>query len=103
MTCFLREMEQVYKTNKYVMMAYPSQTRIFGKVDGQFLHARWWLQSPILDVQTLLHFGQAKVWSVQAVSSAGLCNEFLEHHDHDILSEARRRRLLGVCVCLAFL
>ena len=43
------------------MMAYFSQTRIFKKVDGQFVHGRWWLQSLILDVHTLLHFGQAKV------------------------------------------
>ena len=43
-------------------MADSSQTRIFGKVDGQFLHARWRLWTPILDAQTLLHFGQAKVW-----------------------------------------
>ena len=28
-----------------------SQTRSFGKVDGQFLHARWRLKSPILDAQ----------------------------------------------------
>ena len=26
-----------------VLMALSSQTRIVGKVDGQFLHARWWL------------------------------------------------------------
>ena len=45
-----------------MMMADASQTRIFGKVDGQFLHARWRLWTPILDAQTLLHFGQAKVW-----------------------------------------
>ena len=42
------------------MVAGSSQTRIFGKVDGQFLHARWWLQNLILDVHTLLYFGQAK-------------------------------------------
>ena len=35
----------------------------FGKVDGQFLLAHRWLFSLILDVQTLLHFGQAKVWA----------------------------------------
>ena len=45
------------------MMADSSQTRIFKKVDGQFVHGRWWLQSLILDVHTLLHFGQAKVWA----------------------------------------
>ena len=28
-----------------------SQTRILGKVDGQFLHARWRLWGPILDAQ----------------------------------------------------
>ena len=34
-----------------MVMADFSQTRIFGKVDGQFLHARWRLKSPILDAQ----------------------------------------------------
>ena len=34
-----------------VVMADFSQTRIFGKVDGQFLHARWRPQSPIHDAQ----------------------------------------------------
>ena len=43
-------------------MAYSSQTRILGKVDGRFLHARWWLKRPILDAHTLVLFGQAKVW-----------------------------------------
>ena len=43
------------------MMAHSSQT-IFGKVDGQFLHARWWLEIPILDVHPLMHFGQMEVW-----------------------------------------
>ena len=38
-------------------MAVFSQTRIFGKADGQVLHARWWL-----DAQPLPHFGQTKVW-----------------------------------------
>ena len=38
-----------------------SQTRIIRKVDGQFLHAHWWLKSPILIAHTLLHFGQTKV------------------------------------------
>ena len=28
-----------------------SQTRILGKTDGQFLHARWRLQGPILDAK----------------------------------------------------
>ena len=32
------------------------------EVDDHFLHARWWLQSPILDAHTLLNFGQTKVW-----------------------------------------
>ena len=45
-----------------MMMAHSSQTTILGKVDGQFSYARWWLWSPILDAQTLLHFGQTKVW-----------------------------------------
>ena len=45
-----------------MMMADSSQTRIVGKVDDQLLHARWWLQTRILDAHTLLHFGQAKVW-----------------------------------------
>ena len=40
-----------------------SQTTICWKVDGQFLLARWWLQSPILDAQTVLHFGQGKGWA----------------------------------------
>ena len=31
--------------------------------NGQFLHAGWWLWSPIPDTHTLLHFGQAKVWA----------------------------------------
>ena len=34
------------------------QTRILGKVDSQILHAHWWQLSLILDVHTLLHFGQ---------------------------------------------
>ena len=42
-------------------MAHSLQMRIVGKVDGQFLHARWWLYRPILDAHTLLHFGQTKV------------------------------------------
>ena len=37
---------------------------------------------------------------VHAVSSAGLCKAFLEHHDHAFLLRARRRRLLRACVCL---
>ena len=45
-----------------MMMAHCSQTKIFGKVDGQLLHAHWWLLRPILDAHTLLHFGQTKVW-----------------------------------------
>ena len=44
------------------MKAHSSQTRLVGKVDGQFLHARWWLGRPILDVHPLPHFGQMKVW-----------------------------------------
>ena len=44
------------------MMAHSSQTRIVGNVDGQFLHARWWLKRPILDAHPLPHFGQTKVW-----------------------------------------
>ena len=43
-------------------MAHSSQTTIVGKVDGQFLHARWWLERPILDAHSLAHFGQTKVW-----------------------------------------
>ena len=35
-------------------MADSSQTRIFVKVDGQFLNARKWQESPVLDAQTLL-------------------------------------------------
>ena len=45
------------------MMADSSQTRTLRKVDGQFLGVRWWLYRPILDVYTLLHFGQTKVWN----------------------------------------
>ena len=45
-----------------MMMADSSQTRVLGKVEGQFLHARLWLQGPILDAQTPLHFGRTKVW-----------------------------------------
>ena len=26
-----------------MMMAHSAQTRLVGKVDGQFLHAHWWL------------------------------------------------------------
>ena len=44
------------------MMTDSSQTRVFGQADGQRLHAHWWLQSLILDVQTLLHFRMVKVW-----------------------------------------
>ena len=39
-----------------------SQARISGKADGQVLLARWWLWSPSLDAQTLLHFKHTKVW-----------------------------------------
>ena len=46
-----------------MLMAHSSQTRNLGKVDGQFLHARWWLLSATLDAQILLHFGQTKVWA----------------------------------------
>ena len=45
-----------------MVMAHCSQTRIVGKVDGQFLHARWWLLGPILDAHPLPQFGQTKVW-----------------------------------------
>ena len=45
-----------------VVMANSSQTRTVGKVDGQFLHARWWLQRSILDAHPLPHFRQAKDW-----------------------------------------
>ena len=34
-----------------------------GKVDGQSLHARWWLKSASLYVQTPLYFGQKKMWA----------------------------------------
>ena len=37
---------------------------------------------------------------VQVVSSAGLCNAFLEHHNCAFLLGARWRRLLWACVCL---
>ena len=45
-----------------MLMALFSQTRIFGKVDGQFWHVRWRLLSPILDAHTLLQFGQKRFW-----------------------------------------
>ena len=45
-----------------VVMAHSSQTKTVGKVDGQFLHVRWWLQRSILDVHPLPHFRQAKDW-----------------------------------------
>ena len=51
-------------------MAHSSQTRIVWKVDGQFLHARWWLQRPILDAHPLLHFGQMKVWDADGRAAA---------------------------------
>ena len=41
----------------------PCRQGSFGKVDGQLLHARWWLLSAILGVHTLLHFGQTKIWA----------------------------------------
>ena len=41
-----------------MMMAQSSQTRIVGRVDGQFLHARRWL-----DVHAQQLFGQTKVWT----------------------------------------
>ena len=45
-----------------MIMALPSQTRIVGKVSGQFLHTPWRLQRLILDVHPLQHFGQMKIW-----------------------------------------
>ena len=44
-------------------MAHYSQTRIVGKVEGQFFNARWWLYRPIIDAHLLPQFGQAKVWN----------------------------------------
>ena len=44
-------------------MAHSSQTRIVGKVDGQYFRARWWLWRPILDAYPLPHFEQSKVWN----------------------------------------
>ena len=46
-----------------VLVAYSLQMRIFGKVNGQLLHALWWLYSLILYMHTPLHLGQAKVWT----------------------------------------
>ena len=43
-------------------MAHSPQTRIVEKVDGQFLHARWWPLRSILDAHPLPHLGQTKVW-----------------------------------------
>ena len=40
---------------------------------------------------------------VQALSSADLCNAFLEHHDHAFLFGAYWRRLLWACIHLPFL
>ena len=40
------------------------------KVDGQFLHARWWLQSPMINAHTLLHFGQTKIWAEDDLDAA---------------------------------
>ena len=37
---------------------------------------------------------------MQAVSSADLCNAFVEHHDRAFLLGARWRRLLLACMCL---
>ena len=48
---------------KYRMLADSPRTRILGKVDGQLLHAHWWLQSLILDAHTLLRFEQRRVWA----------------------------------------
>ena len=45
-----------------MMMAHSSRTRIFREGCGHFLHACWWLERLILDVHTLLLFGQTKVW-----------------------------------------
>ena len=53
-----------------MVMAHSSQTRIVRKVDGQFLHARWWLCRPILDAHPLPHFGQTKVWNESGKDAA---------------------------------
>ena len=47
---------------RLMMMAHSSKTRIFVKVGGQFLHAGWWLQTPILDAHILLHIGHTEMW-----------------------------------------
>ena len=71
--CYLHERKEVYlvkgstlglKTSPspYTMVDSP-QTRILWKVGGQLLHDHWWLDSRILDVQTLLHFGPARLWA----------------------------------------
>ena len=51
--------QRTHDLSSWATMIDSSQTRIFGKVDGLFLHACWWLLSPILDAQALLPFGHA--------------------------------------------
>ena len=43
------------------------------KVEGQPLHISWWLQSPVVDAQPLLHCGQAKVWAEGGWETAHSC------------------------------
>ena len=40
-----------------------ARRRGVGQAEGHLLYVRWWLQSPVLDAQTLLHFGQTKAWA----------------------------------------
>ena len=40
--------------------------RGFGKAEGRFLNACWWLLSLILDVHTLLHCWWANAWALSA-------------------------------------
>ena len=46
------------EVHKKSLVAYSLQTWIFGKADGQFLHALWWLLNLIPSEHTLLHFGR---------------------------------------------
>ena len=45
-----------------------ARRRGVGKAEGHLLYVRWWLQSPVLDAETLLHFGQTKAWAEDGCS-----------------------------------
>ena len=53
-----------------MVMAHSSQARIVWRGTGQFLHALWWLWSPILDAHPLPYFGQTKVWDEDGKDAA---------------------------------